>query len=104
MGVPLPPALSHGGGNVPRSHRGAGGGVVMRRVALLVLTLLSTELCAHTPPDPPQETMGRMSAREMTQMMQMDDTHPFETVRFDQLEWRDARGKGAGAWDAQAWY
>lgn len=76
----------------------------MRRAAWIALALLSVEVCAHTPPDPPQETMGPMSAREMTQMMQMDDTHPFGTVLFDQLEWRDAQQAGAGAWDAQAWY
>ncbi len=59
---------------------------------------------AHTPPDPPQEAMSPMSLREMTQMMQMDDTHRFGTITFDQLEWRNADGRGAAAWDAEAWY
>jgi copper resistance protein B len=45
--------------------------------------------------------MGPMSQQEMTRMMQMDDTHRFGTVLFDQLEWRNAR---SGAWDAEAWY
>jgi copper resistance protein B len=76
----------------------------MRRAGCIALALLSARVCAHTPPDPPQETMAPMSAREMTQMMQMDDTHPFGTALFDQLEWRHAQGQAAGAWDAQAWY
>ena len=45
-----------------------------------------------------------MSYKDMAAMMQMDDTHRFGKVMLDQLEWRDAREGGAGAWDAQAWY
>jgi len=77
---------------------------VMRRASWIALTLLSSAVCAHTPPDPPQETMGPMSGREMTQMMQMDDTHRFGTVLFDQLEWQNGHGRGTGVWDASAWY
>lgn len=58
----------------------------------------------HIPPDPPQEVMGDMSYKDMVSMMQMDDTHRFGKVMLDQLEWRDAQGGDASAWDAQAWY
>jgi copper resistance protein B len=59
---------------------------------------------AHVPPDPPQHVMGPMSSREMSHTMQMDDTRPFGTVTFDQLEWRTANAGSATAWDAEAWY
>ena len=58
----------------------------------------------HVPPNPPQDVMGDMSYKDMVSMMQMDDTHPFGKVMLDQLEWRDAHGGGAGAWDAEGWY
>lgn len=58
----------------------------------------------HIPPAPPQEVMGDMSYKDMVAMMQMDDTHLFGKVMLDQLEWRDAREGGAGAWDVQGWY
>ncbi len=58
----------------------------------------------HVPPDPPQEMMGDMTYKEMVSTMQMDDTHLFGKVMLDQLEWRDAQGGAAGAWDAQGWY
>jgi copper resistance protein B len=40
----------------------------------------------------------------MTQVMQMDDSHRFGTVMFDQLEWQTSDAQRAGAWDAEAWY
>ena len=58
----------------------------------------------HVPPNPPQDEMRDMSNQDMVSMMQMDDAHPFGKVMLDQLEWRDARGGGAGAWDAEGWY
>jgi copper resistance protein B len=58
----------------------------------------------HVPPDPPQQTMGDMTYKEMVSMMQMDDTHRFGKVMLDQFEWRDAREGASGAWDAQGWY
>jgi copper resistance protein B len=48
--------------------------------------------------------MGDMSYKDMVSTMQMDDTHRFGKVMLDQLEWRDAQGGDAAAWDAQAWY
>jgi copper resistance protein B len=58
----------------------------------------------HIPPDPPQQTMGDMSYKDMVSMMQMDDTHRFGKVMLDQLEWRDAQEGAAAAWDAEGWY
>jgi copper resistance protein B len=59
---------------------------------------------AHVPPDPPEHTMGDMPYREMAAMMQMDDRARTTMVLFDQLEWRNAAGGNAVAWDAQGWY
>jgi copper resistance protein B len=45
-----------------------------------------------------------MSYREMTRVMQMDDTSPTGMVLFNRLEWRDAGSGDAFEWDAEAWY
>jgi copper resistance protein B len=58
----------------------------------------------HVPPDPPKSPLGSMSAREMSRMMEMDDTRLFGTVIFDQLEWRDGGVGSDAAWDAEGWY
>src|SRR5262245_48144909 len=55
----------------------------------------------HVPPDPPSRQMHDMSAREMTEMMQMDDTAPVGMILLDQLEWRD---NDVLAWNGHAWY
>jgi copper resistance protein B len=68
-----------------------------------VLTVLSALARAHTPPDPPEQTMAPMSPQAMKEMMQMDDTRAFGTVMIDQLEWRSTEAR-RGAWDMQAWY
>lgn len=59
---------------------------------------------AHIPPDPPQHQMGDMSAKEMAEMMAMDDEAPFGMVLFDQLEWRDTDAGDVFAWDGRAWF
>jgi copper resistance protein B len=68
------------------------------------MILLSALVRAHSPPDPPEQTLGSMSPEEMTQMMQMDDSHRFGTILFDQLEWQTSAAQRTGAWDAEAWY
>lgn len=59
---------------------------------------------AHVPPPPPEHAMGDMSAEEMAEMMDMDDTAPFGMVAFDQLEWRDTDQDNALAWEGRAWF
>lgn len=88
--------------------------MTQQRVALfLLLTATGTAVAQEAPyatasdhvaPNPPQEMMGDMSYQDMVSTMQMDDTHPFGKVMLDQLEWRNAPGGGAGAWDAEGWY
>lgn len=77
----------------------------------LVLCALGSLLAAataqaqtHVPPDPPQQQMADMTYGEMTEVMQMDDTHRFGKVLLDQLEYRADRDGAALGWDAQAWY
>src|SRR5262245_40288172 len=55
----------------------------------------------HVPPDPPSQPMHDMSAREMTELMQMDDTAPVGLLLLDQFEWRD---DDVLAWMGHAWY
>jgi len=74
-------------------------------VAIALLTAVSARSeneSPHVPPEPPTKTMPEMPYREMTKMMEMDDTAPIAMVLIDRLEWRGAAG--AGAWDAHAWY
>jgi copper resistance protein B len=59
---------------------------------------------AHMPPDPPQHPMPAMPYKEMSAMMQMDDTAGTARVLFDQLEWRNTAEGNAAVWDAEAWY
>jgi len=58
----------------------------------------------HVAPAPPETPMYDMSQREMTQMMEMNDTAALGKLLVDQLEWRDGDGTNGPAWDAQAWY
>jgi copper resistance protein B len=77
----------------------------MRKRAIWMLCAVSCAVAAeHVPPDPPTAALGPMSAREMSRMMEMDDTRSFGTVIIDQLEWRNADAGSAAAWDAEAWY
>lgn len=55
-------------------------------------------------PQPPQQPMAEMSYKDMSAMMQMDDTARFGRIMLDQLEWRDAHEGNAVAWDAQGYY
>jgi copper resistance protein B len=47
-------------------------------------------------PDAPYHKMARM--------MRMDDMAPIGMVLINRLEWHDATGADAAAWDGQAWY
>ena len=58
----------------------------------------------HVPPDPPSSELGHMTYRSMVDMMDMDDKAPIGKVLLDQLDWRDADGATAFAWDVQAYY
>jgi len=58
----------------------------------------------HVAPAPPETPMHDMSNREMTRMMEMNDTAALGKLLVDQLEWRDGDGTNGPAWDAQAWY
>lgn len=59
---------------------------------------------AHVPPAPPEHQMGDMSAKEMIEMMDMDDNAPYGLALFDQLEWRNTTGSDVFAWDGRAFY
>ncbi len=82
----------------------------MRRAPWMALALLSAAAGAQTLPDSPPlpppdpQPMGSLSSEDMRRLMQMDDSHHFATLMFDQLEWRAAHGHEDGAWDAQGWY
>src|SRR5690242_6716932 len=87
---------------------------LVTRVVAGLSVVFACSLCAygaapppvpeHVPPDPPSTSLGSMSAREMSRMMEMDDTRRFGTLIFDQLEWRNTDGGSAATWDAEAWY
>jgi copper resistance protein B len=72
--------------------------------ALSALGQESQDSSAHVPPEPPPYFMSDMPYKEMSAMMQMDDTSPTAKVLFDQLEWRDTEEGNAAAWNAEAWY
>lgn len=76
----------------------------MWRAHWMAVALMSAAAGAQTPPDPQSQAMGPMSSEGMRRLMQMDDSHRFATLMFDQLEWRGANGLQDGAWDAQGWY
>lgn len=59
---------------------------------------------SHLAPDTPQNSMSDMPYKQMSAMMQMDDTAPTAKVLFDQLEWRNTAEGSAAVWDAEAWY
>lgn len=56
----------------------------------------------HVPPEPPKHELADMTYREMTEMMQMDDTSRFGTVILDQAEWRKANDESELVWNAAA--
>lgn len=61
------------------------------------------EATTHVPPDPPQHEMRDMSAKEMIELMDMDDGAPVLMLRADELEWRKG-DEGQLSWDLNAWY
>jgi copper resistance protein B len=77
------------------------------RLAILCLLWagsLYAQESEHVPPDPPASELGAMSYRTMADMMDMDDKAAIGKVLLEQLDWRDADGETAFAWDAQAYY
>ncbi len=59
---------------------------------------------SHRPPDAPQYPMNDMPYKQMSALMQMDDTAPTAKLLFDQLEWRNTGDGNAAAWDTEAWF
>jgi copper resistance protein B len=59
---------------------------------------------SHRPPDAPQYPMNDMPYKQMSALMQMDDTAPTAKLLFDQLEWRNTGDGNAAAWDMEAWF
>jgi copper resistance protein B len=57
----------------------------------------------HVPPDPPRAHPHAMSAREMVEVMGMDDRARFTKVTLDRIEWQGGDDSRA-AWNAHAWY
>jgi copper resistance protein B len=57
-------------------------------------------VAAHVPPDPPSQTMHPMSAREMVDIMAMDDNARYGKFMVDKAEYHD----DTFAWDIDAWY
>lgn len=57
----------------------------------------------HVPPPPPERVMRDMSAREMIELMGMDDAAPHGLLLLDQAEWRSG-GDGSFAWSGDAWF
>src|SRR6185437_15887507 len=126
VGVPLPHALSHGSGHVPRGYRLPGDRGMIRSASWMMPALLSLTAAGLAQSDPqvqsvaqaksiasgpatgerpPQpQTLPPMSSEDMRRVMHMDDSHRFGTLMFDELEWRGASGVPSGAWDAQGWY
>lgn len=58
----------------------------------------------HIPPPPPQRAMRDMSAKEMIELMQMDDSARHGMVLLDQFEWSRNDGNDVLSWDGHAWY
>jgi len=69
-----------------------------------MLSGTATPAADSQPWQPQPQGMGSLSPEDMRRLMQMDDSHRFGTLRFDELEWRGASGQQAAAWDAQGWY
>jgi copper resistance protein B len=72
--------------------------------ASFALAQESQDPSTHVAPEPPQYSMSDMPYKQMSAMMQMDDTAPTAKVLFDQLEWRNTAEGNAAVWDAEAWY
>jgi copper resistance protein B len=58
----------------------------------------------HVAPDPPKHVMGDMSARQMIELMDMNDAASYGMVLFDQFEARHIDGDNAANLELHAWY
>jgi len=83
------------------------------RLASALAVLGSVGALLHAPAAPGQEQTAPASAsveshgmshREMTRLMEMDDTAAFGKLVADQFEWRAGDGADGPAWDVQGWY
>jgi copper resistance protein B len=57
----------------------------------------------HVPPQPPQNPMHDMNAREMIDVMGMDDNATFAMVKMDRLEYFDSDSSSGASWNGSAW-
>ena len=57
----------------------------------------------HVAPPPPQHPMESMDARQMVDLMEMDDAATFAMLKFDRLERADTGDGVAIAWKFAAW-
>jgi copper resistance protein B len=57
----------------------------------------------HIPPQPPQNPMREMSAREMVDVMGMDDAATFAMIKMDRLEYFDSSASSGASWNGSLW-
>ena len=57
----------------------------------------------HIPPPAPQHPMQSMNARQMTDVMEMDDAAPLTMLKLDRLEFADGDDGAATSWKLAAW-
>lgn len=57
----------------------------------------------HIPPQPPQNPMHEMNAREMVDIMGMDDAATFAMVKMDRLEYFDSSASSGASWNGSVW-
>ena len=57
----------------------------------------------HVAPPPPQHSMESMDARQMVDLMEMDDAATFAMLKFDRLERADTADGAAITWKFAAW-
>jgi copper resistance protein B len=64
---------------------------------------LSEATTDHIPPPPPQNPMQEMNAREMIDVMGMDDDATFAMLKMDRLEYFDSDPSSGASWNGSAW-
>ncbi len=93
LGLPLPPPLPHGARDVPGGLGGAGRrGAVMRRLTTVVLTLAAVRGGASRAAGGGPGWAPGLHAHQV-----------FWFLLLDQLEYREAEGRDALAWDVLGW-
>ena len=81
-------------------HERMGHGAMKQAADKPVETRKATD---HVAPPPPQHPMEPMDARQMVDLMEMDDAATFAMLRFDRLERADTANGPATAWKFSAW-